>query len=175
MAAVQPATLLSNTFVGVGIFGDTTPEPNETINATLEITQAHGSVTLGTAMTTFTILNDDIPMVNITAATVTFTMNPPRLQRFNIELCLGGTAERGSHADYQYTFLDNTEPRLSSGCRDLLILPDNPSFSRKIRVNGDSLFEDDETVMVSLRPVSGVGSGLGGNSDTPRRCHHLRH
>ncbi len=104
------------------------------------------------------------------AATLTFTVNPPRPEGFALRICLGGgTAERGSSADYQFTFLNNTVPSSiapAPGCDSALdtnISSNQASFSYKIRVNGDSLFEEDETVTVSLLRIN----NLGGNLDTP--------
>ncbi len=104
------------------------------------------------------------------AAILTFTVNPPRPEGFRFGICLdGGTAERGSSADYQFTNLNNTVPAIApvAGSCDSTVgaafSNNEASFSQKIRVNGDNLFEDDETVTVSLQRVS----GLGGNLDTP--------
>ncbi len=104
------------------------------------------------------------------AATLTFTVNPPRPEGFRFRICLdGGTAESGSSADYQFTRLNDTVPAIApvaGGCDSALEIPFNSnqaSFSQKIRVNGDSLFEEDETVTVSLQRVN----NLGGNLDTP--------
>ncbi len=104
------------------------------------------------------------------AATLTFTVNPPRPERFTFRTCLdGGTAERGSSADYQLTRLDDTVLATDpvAGCdsalRVLAFSSNQASFSYKIRVNGDSLFEPDETVTVSLQRIN----DLGGRLDTP--------
>ena len=103
------------------------------------------------------------------AATLTFTVNPPRPEGFSFRICLdGGTAERGSSADYLLTSLNDTvlPASRSDGCDSALtssISSNQASFSLKIQVNGDSLFEGDETVTVSLQRIN----NFGGNLNTP--------
>ncbi len=109
------------------------------------------------------------------AATLTFTVNPPRPERFMFGICLdGGTAERGSSADYQYTRLNDTVPAIApvaGGCDSALLQTqtlfnnNQASFNSKIRVNGDSLFEEDETVTVSLQRANNLGGNLGTPAD----------
>ncbi len=100
------------------------------------------------------------------AATLTFTVNPPRPRDFSFLICLdGGTAEHGDGDSRDYQFMPPNNPRVvagGSGCVNTglqALLPANtPSVEAKILVNGDSLFEADETVIVSLQRVTGVPS-----------------
>ncbi len=166
---------------------DSTPELSGAVTVTLNDGTGY---TVGSINHTavVTILNDDPYVVSVSiepeeaegdegnsggltdAAILTFTVNPPRPEGFRFGICLdGGTAERGSSADYQFTNLNNTVPAIApvAGSCDSTVgaafSNNEASFSQKIRVNGDSLFEEDETVTVSLQRVS----GLGGNLDTP--------
>ena len=160
---------------------DTVYDNTDVENGTLTVALATGDgYTIGSTNTAVVaIINEEPHVVSISiepeeaegdegnsggltdAATLTFTVNPPRPERFMFRICLdGGTAERGSSADYQYTFLNDTVPSFSvpvAGCDsalETLFNSNQASFSQKIRVNGDSLFEEDETVTVSLQRVN---------------------
>ncbi len=96
-------------------------------------------------------------------ATVTITIDPPRPNAgFGIEICLSGTATLGDSADWRYTDPDNSATAIntnaealaecSSGVDDPTVLvPNLRSFQRKIRINGDTVDELDQTVTLTLR------------------------
>ena len=163
---------------------DSTAELSGAVTVTLN--DGTGYTVGSTNIATVNITNDDPYVVSVSiepaagdegnsggltdAAILTFTVNPPRPEGFRFGICLdGGTAERGRSADYQFTNLNNTVPAIApvaDSCDSTVgaaFSNNEASFSQKIRVNGDSLFEGDETVIVSLQRVS----GLGGNLDTP--------
>ncbi len=81
-------------------------------------------------------------------ATVTVTVTPPRPQGFALSLELSGTATRGS--DYRFTQADNSE---ITGALELSFAADQASVAYKIRVSGDAVDEDDETVIVTVDRV----------------------
>ncbi len=91
-------------------------------------------------------------------ATVTVTIDPPRAQAFGIELQLGGTATRGDSNDYQYTFTNNVVPTISaSNFVPLSVSSNLASLQDKIRINGDTAIEPNETVTVTLvRVIRGL-------------------
>ncbi len=165
---------------------DSTAELSGAVTVTLN--DGTGYTVGSTNTATVNITNDDPHVVSISiepeeaegdegnsggltdAATLTFTVNPPWPERFGLRICLdGGTAERGSSADYQFTRLNDTVPAIApvaGGCDSavLTLFSSNQASSiSKIRVNGDSLFEADETVTVSLQR----SNNLGGTFDTP--------
>ncbi len=162
---------------------NSTPELSGAVTVTLN--DGTGYTVGSTNIATVNITNDDPYVVSMSiepaegdegnsggltdAATLTFTVNPPRPEGFRYRICLdGGTAERGSSADYQFTGLnDIVVPIAPAGscdnALDFFFNSNQASFSQKIRVNGDSLFEGDETVTVSLQRIN----NLGGNLDTP--------
>ncbi len=94
----------------------------------------------------------------IDGATVTVTIDPPRAQAFGIDLHLGGTATRGDSNDYQYTFTNNAVPSNLRANISTLSVPSNlASVQYKIRINGDTAIEPDETVTVTpMRIIVGV-------------------
>ena len=66
----------SSTIIGIRIRGDTDPESDETVVATLSLTNPPPGVTLGTSTATYTILNDDEdtrPVATITRQSATVT------------------------------------------------------------------------------------------------------
>ena len=66
----------SSTIIGIRIRGDTDPESDETVVATLSLTNPPPGVTLGTSTATYTILNDDEdtrPVATITRRSATVT------------------------------------------------------------------------------------------------------
>ncbi len=87
-------------------------------------------------------------------ATVTVTFAPPYTGTFNFEICLGGTATRGDSADWRYTRANNNPTVVSgvSGCELTTDIVTNfASYQRKIRINGDTVDELDETVTLTLQ------------------------
>ncbi len=166
----------------VATVNDSTTEADGTVTVTLHDGTGY---TIGSANAATIAIDDDDYTLSVTidntegiegdssgltdAATLTFTVNPPRPQDFNFLICLdGGTAEHRDSGDYQlmppdYQFMPPNNSRNvagGSGCVNTglqVLLPANtPSVEAKILVNGDSLFEADETVIVSLQRVTGV-------------------
>ncbi len=98
-------------------------------------------------------------------ATVTITIDPSYPTGLSFEICLSGTATRGDSADWRFTQPDNSAPsitdnsatlaRCSSGADNVAIITSNlASFQRKIRINGDTVDELDETVTLTLQRSS---------------------
>lgn len=138
------------------ILDDTTIEPNETVVVTLSNPVG---VQLGSLAThTLTILDDDLPSVNISATdpnaaesgdpgTFTITRTGPTTSALTVNFTVGGTATNGT----DYTLI------ASPGT---LVLPAGAT-SGTITVSPlqDTLSEGNETVVVSLATGSGYGLG----------------
>ena len=59
--SIHPGNL-SSTAARIRVYGDTTPEPDETVIATLSLVNPPGGVTLGTSTATHTIVEDDLTL-----------------------------------------------------------------------------------------------------------------
>ena len=90
-------------------------------------------------------------------ATVTVTFDPPYTGTYIFAICSGGTATRGDSADWRYTGVSNRSLPFESDpeCGTVIDTATSlASYQRKIRINGDTVDEPDETVTLTLQRVS---------------------
>ncbi len=101
-------------------------------------------------------------------ATVTVTFDPPYTGGFGLNICPGGTATHGDSADWRYTRTDNSPQTIASitGCNAVASFVTNfASLQRKIRINGDTVDELDETVTLTLQRVNATPRNIVFDSD----------
>ncbi len=99
-------------------------------------------------------------------ATVTVTFDPPYTGNLNIHICFGGTATRGDSADWRFTRPNNSAAIVNSGCHLVADFVTNfASLQRKIRINGDTVDELDETVTLTLQRVNATPREIVFDSD----------
>ena len=146
-----PANTDEATFT-ITVFGDTTPEPDET--ALVQIQNPSGGATIVDANATGTILDDDGPpriaitgdslhegCEGTTTATFSVDLSTPQVSTVTVNFTTAnGTATAGS--DYQPT----------SGT--VTFAPGNTSQTIEVSVLGDTVLEPDETFTVNLSGAS---------------------
>src|SRR5262249_18089269 len=145
--------------ITVFVNGDTTPEPNETF--IVQISGATGA-TVGTNLTTITILDDDSPSVSVAGTDLngaeqaqdpivfTITRSNNLAGPITINLTWGGTATYGT----DYTVLTSTGTLAPNGST-LTLAGGVSSVTLTVRPADDSVVESPETVILTL------GSGNG--------------
>ncbi|HYR75689.1 MAG TPA: Calx-beta domain-containing protein [Pyrinomonadaceae bacterium] len=155
----------------VTVKGDTTFEPDETVNLTLSA-PTNGAVLGGTNPTTLTIQNDD--------SQPTISVGDKSQAEGNTGTSNSDLAVSLSNASYQtitvhYTTVDGTASQPSdytTTSGTLTFAPGETNKTVSVSVNGDTTFEADETFTVTLdTPTNATildGSGLGTitNDDT---------
>ena len=129
---------------------DTTIEPDETFNVSLAASTLPAGVSLGIAVTTVTITNDDIPEVEISLSTVTLTVTEGATANLTVELSQAAletvtfswsTADGTAAAGDDYTAQTSTSVSFAPGQRAVTLA---------IPTAADTTVESDETFTVSL-------------------------
>ncbi|HEX3577199.1 MAG TPA: Calx-beta domain-containing protein [Thermoanaerobaculia bacterium] len=166
---VFPGAITST--VSIGIFGDTTVEPDETFFMNLGAT---AGATIAKSQGVGTIINDDglaSPGISINDVTVTEGNSGTVNANFTVSL----TATSASTITVNYATADNSatvannDYAAKSGV--VTFAPGQTSQSVSIAVNGDTAFEPNETFFVNLTaPVNGIlikaqGTGTITNDD----------
>ena len=159
-----PFNSLTNTDVGIRIKGDTEPEPNETVIATLSIDDGPADVDLGTSAVTYTIRNDDDLSQRRTASFASgFSSADESVGTHNVRVELSGAAPSGgltlsySVAAPQRWAPTTTSPsRTPARCRSR---PGETYANIPITVNNDRVEDDRETVILTLSDGTGYTVG----------------
>jgi hypothetical protein len=148
----------------VAIVGDTTVETDETV--TLTLTSPTGGATLGTAVATLTITNDDVaaPVGTLAFATAAISQAEGNSGTANATITVtrtGGSsgAVGVSYATSNGTAVAGSDYTATSGS---LTWADGDAASKSftVAIAGDTTFETDETVTLALSGATG-GASLG--------------
>ncbi len=147
--------------VSVPVLGDTLAEPEESLTVTLA--NPHGA-TLGAAMATLTIGNDDVAGPTLSIGDVTTSEGSVGSKSLTFTLSLSPASPSSVSVDY--ATIDQSASAsgvASAGGRDFAASSDSVTFAPgetskqvKILVNGDTLNEPDETFAVELSNAVGA-------------------
>ena len=177
------ARATSSTQIGIRVGGDTDVEGDETVIATLELSQSaiDAGIELGTSEVTHTIQGDDRRILSISAPAdadegdtgttdriFEVSLSKPVAQGFSFTVCFSGTAKQdGSRkatipAGKDYQIVSNSNPigtrRCPGGTMDARA---TSSTQIGIRVGGDTDVEGDETVIATLElSQSAIDAGI---------------
>ncbi len=151
--------------ISIVVNGDYAFETNETFSVTLSNATTTGTTTVLTIIqptATVTILNDDAPPVNISAeAAVSVTEgNAGATTTADIIVTLSGTSADDVMVDYATsdgTATTGDSDYVATGST-LTISAGNVTGTISIVVNGDGVFESDETFTVSLSNATTTGT-----------------
>ena len=158
--AADESVVVSHTVSNTGGYGGVTA-PSVTVNLadsetpTLSVAIAPASASEGDSGNVY--------------AAVTFTLAPSRSQTTTFNACLGSasTATHGATSDYQLVQASSDAPLgLTGGCHSYTIAATGTSGQVRLKVQGDSDVEPDETVVVALQdaPPGVVVSALAGSA-----------
>ena len=134
----------------VTVKGDTTFEPDETINLTLS-GPTGGGIIGGTNPTTLTIQNDDTAPA-ISVADVTHNESNAGTTSYDFTVSLSNASYQMVTVDYATANDTATAPSdyTAVPTTTLTFLPGETSMQVSVSVNGDTTFEGDETFTVNL-------------------------
>lgn len=144
--------------VSVTVYGDGTPEPDETF--TVRLLDASGAV-LGTSTSTVTLTNDDgafVPAVTITSGSVA-EGNEPKSASLSAKLSGPSTSE--VRVDFAVTGNSATagvDFMATSG--EIVFNPGETSKPVDITVMGDTAYEPNESVLFTLGNARGATLGI---------------
>ena len=150
----------SSTAVGIRIRGDTAFESDETVVATLSLTNPPPGVTLGTSTATYTILNDDEdtrPVVTITRQSTTVT------EGSRTQFTLSATPVPGANLDVNTTQTQSgnffSTARLGQIKRTISSVHGTGTVTLSPRSVDDSVDEPDGSMTVTLNAGTGYKVG----------------
>jgi uncharacterized protein YhjY with autotransporter beta-barrel domain len=149
--------------VNVIVNGDTAFEPNETL--TLTVTPTGGAPVSGTG----TIVNDDAPGVSVANASVTEGNSATTTMTFTVTL----SGPAGAPVQVTYTTADGTATAgtdYQAAVGTIVFAPNQTQQTVNVLVNGDTLFEPDETLTLTVTPAGGTpvtATGTIVNDDSP--------
>ena len=149
--------------VNVIVNGDTAFEANETM--TLTVTPAGGAPVSGTG----TIVNDDVPGVSVANASVTEGNSGTTTLTFTVTLSgPAGAPVQATYATADGTATAGTDYQAAAGA--VVFAPNQTQQTINVLVNGDTLFEPDETLTLTVTPAGGTPATATGtivNDDSP--------
>ena len=161
----------------LNVKGDTDIEPDETVTATLSIREAPANVRLGTSVVTHKILDDDAPLLSISApadakegdnfptsyieGAFKVSLAEPATSGFYYQVCFSnsGTATRSNSAswssdpslgNFDYVGLFNGSLREHRCHVSPFNAGEKTSDAIGFRVRGDTNIEEDETIIATL-------------------------
>lgn len=162
---VIPAGQTSSAPVAIGIVGDTKVEANETF--TMEISNVQGGTIGEPGPYTFTIINDDIPVVRVADARVTEGNAGTTALTFNVTLTQ--PADVAVQASYFTTNGTATAGEDYQGAQSSVTFePGQVARTVTINVIGDTVVEPNETLLLTVTPPGGTpvtGTGTIDNDD----------
>ncbi|MBL8246576.1 MAG: Ig-like domain repeat protein, partial [Rhodanobacteraceae bacterium] len=155
-----PGSTLSQV-VMVTIANDALDEVDENFTLTLSGLTATGNVTLGTAVATGTILDDDAtPTLSITSPSLNEGNGGPSTMNFVVSLsAVSGrnVSFTGATTDGSATIADNDYVALAS--TPFTIPAGQTSLTIPVTINGDTVFEGNETFSVNLSGIANATPG----------------
>ena len=156
-----PASSAANQTVNVAIANDALDEDDETFTLTLSGLTATGNVTLGSAVATGTILDDDAtPTLSITSPSQPEGNAGPSTMNFVVSLSAvsGRTVSfTRATADGTATVADNDYVAIPSG--SLSIPAGQTSLTIPVTINGNTVYENNETFSVNLTGITNATPG----------------
>jgi len=156
-----PASSAASQTVNVVIANDALDEDDETFTLTLSGLTATGNVTLGTAAATGTILDDDAtPTLSITSPSQNEGNAGTSVMNFTVSL--GAVSGRNvsftrATADGTATVANNDYVAIAAG--SLSIPAGQTSLTIPVTINGDTVFEGNETFSVNLTGITNATPG----------------
>ncbi|MBL8246041.1 MAG: Ig-like domain repeat protein [Rhodanobacteraceae bacterium] len=156
-----PANSSASQTVNVTLNNDALDEDDETFTLTLSGLTATGNVTLGTALATGTILDDDAtPTLSITSPSQNEGNAGPSTMNFVVSLSAvsGRTVSfNRATADGTATVANNDYVAIATG--SLSIPAGQTSVTRPVTITGDPTFEGNETFSVNLSGITNATPG----------------
>ncbi len=161
---VIPGSLTASLFIGIN--GDVTVEPDETFFVNLGAT---AGATIAKPQGTGTIINDDgLALPGISISDVTLPEGNSGTTSFNFTVSL--TASSASTVTVNYTTADGTATAPSDYATKSGVVTFTPGLTSQvvsILVNGDTLFEPNETFFVNLTTPANATITAAQNDPTP--------
>jgi hypothetical protein len=135
--------------IDVPICGDTRDEPNETFTVTLD-TPTNATIASGQGTSTGTITDDDA-MPAISISDVTLAEGDSGTTAFNFTVTLSNPSQGTITVDFQTQDDTATQPSdYTSNSGTVTFDPDDTQETITVMVNGDTMFEPNETFFVNL-------------------------
>ena len=150
---IIPAGETSSSPILIGIVGDTKFETAETF--TLVISNVQGGTISEPGPYTFTIENDDVPVVTVANASVTEGNSGTTAMTFTARL----TAPAGAPVQAGYLSVNGTAvaPEDYQAAQGFVsFAPGETTRTITVNVNGDTVFEPDEIFTLIVTPVGGA-------------------
>jgi uncharacterized repeat protein (TIGR03806 family) len=150
--------------VNIQVNGDTQIETDETF--TLALSNPTGGITLGTATATGTILNDDVPVIGVSDASVVEGNSGTRNLTFTVSLNAAGLSD----VTVSYSTSDGTATVANldylSASGTLTFAPGETSKTVSVTVNGDTDIEPDENFSFNLSNALGAAIAIASATGT---------
>jgi uncharacterized protein YhjY with autotransporter beta-barrel domain len=145
--------------IEIGIVGDTKLEPDETF--TLVISNVQGGTLSEPGPYTFTIVNDDAASLTVQKAAVTEGNSGTTPMPFVVTLTTAASVPvQATYATSNGTATAGTDYQAATGV--LTFAPGETQRTVNVNVIGDTLFEDDETLTLTVTPAGGTPSSATG-------------